>query len=130
MDRLAVLEERIGVTFKDKKLLGSAIVHPSYLNESKVRLPGHYQRLEFVRKNFGSFAHAMKAAGFKAMRKPTKHYTRETLISDLRKLVKRLGRAPQEREVNAASKRGQCPSIAPYRRTFGTLKAALKAAKI
>lgn len=45
---LVVLEGRIGVAFKDKKLLGSAIIHPSYLNESKVRLPGHYQRLEFV----------------------------------------------------------------------------------
>lgn len=48
MDRLAVLEKRIGVTFRDKKLIGSAIIHPSFLNESTVRLPGHYERLEFV----------------------------------------------------------------------------------
>lgn len=45
--RLAALEERLGVTFRDRKLLLEAVTHRSYLNESRVRLP-HNERLEFL----------------------------------------------------------------------------------
>lgn len=43
----AVLEEEIGYTFHDKKLLRLAFVHRSYLNENKT-VTHHNERLEFL----------------------------------------------------------------------------------
>jgi ribonuclease-3 len=45
---LSSLEESLGVTFKDKNLLQTALVHRSYLNENRgFHLP-HNERLEFL----------------------------------------------------------------------------------
>jgi ribonuclease-3 len=45
---LALLEERIGYTFKDRKLLEQAVTHRSYLNENPQWPLGHNERLEFL----------------------------------------------------------------------------------
>jgi len=45
---LALLEGRIGYTFKDRKLLEQAVTHRSYLNENPQWPLGHNERLEFL----------------------------------------------------------------------------------
>lgn len=45
---LAELEQTIGYTFKDKKLLLQALTHSSYANEQKINKRGDYERLEFL----------------------------------------------------------------------------------
>lgn len=45
---LSGLEERIGYTFKDKKLLEQAVTHRSYLNENPQWPVGHNERLEYL----------------------------------------------------------------------------------
>lgn len=45
---LSGLEERIGYTFKDKKLLEQAVTHRSYLNENPEWPVGHNERLEYL----------------------------------------------------------------------------------
>ena len=45
---ISSLEKKIGLVFKDKKLLTQAIVHRSYLNENRDFPIGHNQRLEFL----------------------------------------------------------------------------------
>jgi ribonuclease-3 len=45
---LTHLQERIGYTFKDPKLLGQALTHRSYLNEHPDWPTGHNERLEFL----------------------------------------------------------------------------------
>lgn len=47
-EKKAELEERIGYTFKDKKLLQQALTHSSYANEQKINKTGDYERLEFL----------------------------------------------------------------------------------
>jgi ribonuclease-3 len=47
-ENLALLEERIGYTFKDRKLLQQAVTHRSYLNENPSWPVGHNERLEFL----------------------------------------------------------------------------------
>lgn len=42
------LEEKLGVTFRDKNLLTQAVVHRSYLNEHPDFHLGHNERLEFL----------------------------------------------------------------------------------
>jgi ribonuclease-3 len=42
------LEERVGVTFKDKGLLQQALVHSSYVNENPETAPESNERLEFL----------------------------------------------------------------------------------
>ncbi len=42
------LEERIGYSFHDKKLLKQAITHSSFANEQKINKNGNYERLEFL----------------------------------------------------------------------------------
>jgi ribonuclease-3 len=44
----ASLEQKIGITFKDQKLLKTAFVHRSYVNEHKNEKGGHNERLEFL----------------------------------------------------------------------------------
>lgn len=45
---ISSLEKKIGLVFKDKKLLTQAIVHRSYLNENRDFPIGHNERLEFL----------------------------------------------------------------------------------
>lgn len=45
---LAVLEHRIGYTFRDKALLKQAMIHSSYGNERKINKVENYERLEFL----------------------------------------------------------------------------------
>jgi ribonuclease-3 len=45
---LSTLQERIGYTFKDPRLLEQAITHRSYLNEHPDWPTGHNERLEFL----------------------------------------------------------------------------------
>lgn len=44
----AVLEERIGYQFCDKKFLKQALTHSSFANEQKINKLGNYERLEFL----------------------------------------------------------------------------------
>jgi ribonuclease-3 len=46
MTPLAELEQRLGRTYADPRLLEHALTHKSYANENKV--PGHNERLEFL----------------------------------------------------------------------------------
>ncbi|MBI2551874.1 ribonuclease III [Candidatus Uhrbacteria bacterium] len=46
--RLAALEQRLGVEFKDRKLLLEAVTHRSYLNENRRHPVGHNELLEFL----------------------------------------------------------------------------------
>lgn len=48
MKEFSVLEERIGVKFRDDHLLRQAVVHRSYLNEHPDFELGHNERLEFL----------------------------------------------------------------------------------
>ncbi len=45
---LKILQEKLGVVFKDSKLLKTALVHRSYLNEHKDFILDHNERLEFL----------------------------------------------------------------------------------
>lgn len=47
-EKLATLQERIGVAFKDKSLLLQALTHRSYLNEHSRWGVDHNERLEFL----------------------------------------------------------------------------------
>lgn len=44
----AELEQRLGVSFHDRRLLALALVHPSYVNEHPDEVFGSNQRLEFL----------------------------------------------------------------------------------
>lgn len=46
--RLDALEQRLGVEFKDRKLLLEAVTHRSYLNENRRHPVGHNELLEFL----------------------------------------------------------------------------------
>jgi ribonuclease-3 len=48
MSDLSLLEERIGIVFKNKDLLQQALVHRSYLNEHSDYHLDHNERLEFL----------------------------------------------------------------------------------
>lgn len=47
-EMLGELEEKIGYTFEDKKLLQQALTHSSYANEMKINKFEDYERLEFL----------------------------------------------------------------------------------
>lgn len=47
-EKKAELEERIGYTFRNKKLLQQAVTHSSYANEQKINKTEDYERLEFL----------------------------------------------------------------------------------
>lgn len=55
-------------------------------------------------------------------------YTKESLISQLRRLKAKLGRVPVEADIREGSKRGECASLIVFRSIFGNSSAALKAA--
>lgn len=48
MRDLSVLEEKLGVTFRDQANLQQALVHRSYINEHPNFASGHNERLEFL----------------------------------------------------------------------------------
>ncbi len=48
LKNLEILENKIGIVFKDKNLLIKALTHRSYLNETKVRGLNSNERLEFL----------------------------------------------------------------------------------
>ena len=43
-----LLEERIGYTFRDKRLLKQALTHSSFANEQKINKWDDYERIEFL----------------------------------------------------------------------------------
>lgn len=45
---MELLEERIGYTFRDKKLLKQALTHSSFANEQKINKWDDYERIEFL----------------------------------------------------------------------------------
>lgn len=45
---IGLLEERIGYTFKDKKLIKQALTHSSFANEQKINKAKDYERIEFL----------------------------------------------------------------------------------
>ena len=47
-DRIAKLENALGVSFKDRDLLSTALTHRSYLNEHRSHNLPHNERLEFL----------------------------------------------------------------------------------
>ena len=47
-ERLALIEEQIGYTFKDRSLLLTAMTHSSYAHERKINKTGCNERLEFL----------------------------------------------------------------------------------
>lgn len=55
-------------------------------------------------------------------------YTKEVLVSQLRRLKRKLGRVPMQWDINKASKRGECASMSPFKTVFGSLAAAHRAA--
>lgn len=48
LKNLEALERKIRIKFKDAKLLQTALVHSSYLNEHKDKVSDHNERLEFL----------------------------------------------------------------------------------
>lgn len=55
-------------------------------------------------------------------------YTKEELIAQLKALGKILGRKPTDRDINTASKLGECASATTFSRMFGSLPNAYRAA--
>src|SRR3989344_4989387 len=47
-NHLKVLEDKLGVVFKDKNLLRQSLIHSSWLNENPGGGPDHNERLEFL----------------------------------------------------------------------------------
>lgn len=47
-ENLNIFEKKVGITFKDKKLLMQAFLHRSYLNENRDLKMDHNERLEFL----------------------------------------------------------------------------------
>ena len=45
---IEALEKKLGYTFKNKKLLTTALCHKSYINEAKDGQTNSYERLEFL----------------------------------------------------------------------------------
>lgn len=91
--------------------------------------------LKMFLKAFGTLSKARRAAGtqtaYLKANQWTKHwqkYTKEELIAQLEALGKKLGRKPTDRDINAASKTGECSSSTTFARMFGSLPDAYRAA--
>ena len=96
---------------------------------------GRGPSLKMFLNTFGTLSKSRRAAGTKtAYRKAngrTTHwqkYTKQELIVQLKALGKKLGRKPTDKEINSASKLGECASASSFRRVFGGLPKAYKAA--
>lgn len=68
MDTLDTLEQKVGVSFKDRDLLREALTHRSYLNENRGFSGAHNERLEFL----GDAVLELAATRFLFERYPTK----------------------------------------------------------
>lgn len=86
-------------------------------------------------KEFGTLSKARRAARTqtayrKAQTRTTywQKYTKEELIAQLKALGTKLGRKPTDRDINAASKLGECASSTTFARMFGSLPDAYRAA--
>lgn len=86
-------------------------------------------------KEFGTLSKARRAAGTQTVYRKAKErttywqkYTKEELIVQLKALGKKLGRKPTDRDINAASRLGECASAGPFASIFGSLPKAYKAA--
>lgn len=86
-------------------------------------------------KTFGTLSKARRAAGTqtayrKAQERTTfwQKYTKQELIAQLEALGRKLGRKPTDRDINAASKLGECASATTFARMFGSLPDAYRAA--
>jgi hypothetical protein len=88
----------------------------------------------FIRE-FGSLRKARKAASVKGHYEKggskTRHwqkFTKPELIKQLQELGRKLGRKPTDRDINRASKMGECASAETFSRMFGGLPEAYRAA--
>lgn len=79
-------------------------------------------------KEFGTLSKARRVARTqtayrKAQTQTTywQKYTKEELIAQLKALGRKLGRKPTDRDINAASKLGECGSATTFARMFGSL---------
>lgn len=86
-------------------------------------------------KEFGTLSKARRAAGTqtayqKAQKQTTywQKYTKDELITQLEALGRNLRRKPTDRDINAASKLGECASATTFARMFGSLPDAYRAA--
>jgi hypothetical protein len=86
-------------------------------------------------KAFRTLSKARRAAGTqtayrKAQERTTywQKYNKEELIAQLKALGRKLGRKPTDREINTASKLGECASATTFARMFGSLPQAYRAA--
>lgn len=91
---------------------------------------GEYAKLHIFTQTFGSLRKAFKAAGFKIELEHQCRYTSQELIIQLQNLTKRLGRIPGMRDVDAARKEKFCTGYESFKRIFGNLEAARKAANL
>lgn len=88
-----------------------------------------------VEKRFGGMTKAREAAGIRNYYQKSSErtaywqkYTQEELIVQLKALGKKLGRRPTDRDINKASKLGECASAGPFASMFGNLPMAYRAA--
>lgn len=84
---------------------------------------------------FGTLSKARHAAGTQTVYRKAKErtanwqkYTKEELVAQLKQLGKKLGKRPTDRDINAASKLGECGSATTFARMFGSLPDAYRAA--
>ena len=86
-------------------------------------------------REFGSLRKARVLAGIRRSYEKRRHrtihwqkYTKEELIAQLKALAKQIGRQPTHKDINRASREGNCASATTYARMFGSLPEALHAA--
>jgi hypothetical protein len=91
--------------------------------------------LKMFLKTFGTLSKARRAAKTQtAYRKAQKRttfwqkYTKEELVTQLKALGRKLRRKPTDRDINAASKLGECASATTFARMFGSLPDAYRVA--
>ena len=77
---------------------------------------------------FGGIEQARRYAGLPHNAKA--RYTDEELLNRLAALAKKLGRCPNTPDINAACRKGQCPSMSTYTAHFGSYREALRKAGI
>lgn len=96
---------------------------------------GEWPSVKMFLKEFGTLSKARRAAGTQTVYRKAKEqttwwqkYTKEELIAQLKALGKKLGRKPTDRDINVASKFGECAAATTFASMFGSLPGAYKAA--
>lgn len=96
---------------------------------------GNGPSIKMFLKEFRTLSKARREAGTQITYRKAKtrttywqKYTKPELTAQLRSLGKKLGRKPTDRDINAASKRGECASASSFASMFGNLTDAYKAA--